>query len=76
MLTIFNTKHITWVGDNGDISLNYFELILDTASDLPSSVDQFSTENEKYRISQGSLAWDVSTGDIYGMKSDGTWVKQ
>lgn len=47
------------------------EIDVDTASELP-DVDYFTGE----KIAQGSIGWDISTGDFYGMKSDGTWVKQ
>lgn len=74
MITIFNTKHIKW--EDEDTSVNYFELFMDSASELPSDVYYFSTATEKYKISQGSLAYDISTGDMYMMKSNGSWVNQ
>ena len=47
------------------------EIDVDTASDLPAA-DDF----EGKLIAQGSIAWDISTGDFYGMQGDGTWVVQ
>lgn len=47
------------------------EIDVDTASELP-AVDDF----EGKLIAQGSIAWDISTGDFYGMGSDGQWVVQ
>lgn len=47
------------------------EIDVDTSSDLPNA-DAF----EGKLIAQGSIAWDISTGDFYGMGSDGTWVVQ
>ncbi|MBR4627795.1 MAG: hypothetical protein IKO47_08870 [Ruminococcus sp.] len=51
------------------------ELDLDTTADLPAA------ENGKVIVdgrvaAQGSIAWDISTGDFYGLKSGGTWYKQ
>jgi hypothetical protein len=46
MLTIFNTKHLSWV-DDGETSLNYYEMFADTSVDLPSAVYHFSTTTEK-----------------------------
>lgn len=73
MYTIFNTKHLGWEDDN-TTAVCYFEIFMDSASDLPSDVYALSTANAKYKIAQGSLAWDIETGDMYQMKSDGTWV--
>lgn len=47
------------------------EIDVDTSSDLPDA-DAFAGKI----IAQGSIAWDISTGDFYGMGSDGTWVVQ
>ena len=45
-------------------------LVCDTAADLPADVQT------DYTIGIGSEALDISSGDKYVMKSDGTWVKQ
>lgn len=45
------------------------EIAVDAASELATTVG-------RYTLTEGSLAWDISTGDIYGLKSNGTWVKQ
>lgn len=55
-------------------SLNGEELMdiaVDSASELPAN-DYFPG----HIIAMGSIAWDISTGDFYGMGSDGTWVVQ
>jgi len=54
-----------------ELSVERMEICADTASDLPSADGITGC-----KIAQGSIAWDVSTGDFYGMKSDGTWVNQ
>ena len=75
MVSIFNTKHIEWV-DDGETSLCYFEIFVDSASELPSDPYYFSTASGKYKLAQGSLAYDISGKAMYMMKSDATWVKQ
>jgi hypothetical protein len=47
------------------------ELNCDTSSDLP-AVDGLSGRI----LAQGSIAWDIATGDFYGLNSSGTWVNQ
>ena len=74
MLSIFNTKHMTW--EDESTSVNYYELFIDSAEDLPNDVYYFSTDDIKYKIMQGSLAYDISTSDMYMINSSGTWVKQ
>lgn len=54
-----------------ELSVERMEICVDAASDLPSADGITGC-----KIAQGSIAWDVSTGDFYGMKSDGTWVNQ
>ena len=73
MLSIFNTKHMTW--EDETTSVNYYELFLDSAEDLPDDVYCFSTGDIKYKIMQGSLAYDISTSDMYMINSSGTWIK-
>lgn len=75
MLTLFNTKHLSWV-DGGETSLNYYEMFADTLADMPSDVYHFSTATEKYKISQGSLVYVISSGEMYMMNSSGSWIKQ
>ena len=55
----------------GDKSVERMSIDCDTAADLP-AVDAIP----KIIIGQGSIAWDISTGDIYGMQTNGTWKKQ
>lgn len=46
------------------------DLMIDSASELPSQ------EYAGYVLDMGSIAWDISTGDFYGLNSAGTWYKQ
>lgn len=45
------------------------KIAVDSAADLAANLNN-------YYFALGSLAWDVSTGDIYGIDSSGTWHKQ
>lgn len=47
------------------------EIAVDSSSDLPTA-----TGLTGHTIAMGSIAWDISTGDFYGMGSDGQWVNQ
>ena len=74
MLTIFNTIHKGW--EDETTSVNYYELFADTVSDLPNDVYYFSGDKGKYKIDHGSLAYIITTSEMYMLKSDGTWVLQ
>ena len=54
-----------------ELSVERMEICVDAASDLP-TVNSITG----CMIAQGSIAWDVSTGDFYGMSSTGDWVNQ
>lgn len=69
MLSIRKSE-VLEIGTNGE-SVERMEIDVDTASELP-AVDAFAGKI----IAQGSIAWDISTGDFYGMGSDGQWVVQ
>lgn len=45
------------------------EIAVDNVSDLTTTLND-------YVFTAGSIAWDISTGDFYGLNSSGTWVKQ
>ena len=75
MLSIFNTVHKFWEEEN-TVSVNYYELFVDSTDDLPDDVYCFSTDSMRYKIMQGSVAYDISTSDIYMLASDGTWAVQ
>lgn len=69
MLSIRKSE-VLEIGTNGE-SVERMEIDVDTSSDLPNA-DAFAGKI----IAQGSIAWDISTGDFYGMAGDGTWVVQ
>lgn len=54
-----------------EISVERMEIDVDAVEELPAP-DYF----EGKRLHQGSIAWVISTGEFYGMQSDGTWVNQ
>lgn len=72
MIEVFNRKHLRW---DGETAIDYFEIFIGSSSELP-AVDYFSDAVSKYKIAMGSLALDVSTGDLYQMQSNDTWKKQ
>lgn len=51
--------------------VNYIraDIAVDSASDL-------TVEFASFHFTMGSIAWDISTGDFYGLDSTGTWTKQ
>lgn len=55
---------------NGERSEELLELAVSSASELP-EVDAIPG----ILISESSIAWDISTGDFYGL-TGGTWYKQ
>lgn len=67
-------KHITWEDENTSIVQVFF--FMDSASDLPDDLYYFSTDTDRYKTAQGSMGYDISTGDMYISQSDGTWVNQ
>ena len=56
---------------DGSENAALMDLFIDDVSDL-SSLTHF----DSIKILQGSTAKDISTGDLYQMQSDGTWVQQ
>ena len=74
MVTIFKNHHIRW---EDNTSVNIYELFADSASDLPTDPYYFSNDNDgRYKISQGSIAWIISTAEMYIFSSANTWVLQ
>lgn len=56
---------------DGEDAVIRADIIVDTAQELP-GVDDFLCK----KLAMGSIAWDISTGDFYGLSSSGTWIKQ
>lgn len=72
MVRIRSERYLETVEAEGArISKVVAELDCDTASDLP-TVDGL----EGCVLAMGSIAWDISTGDFYGLNSSGSWIKQ
>lgn len=74
-LSIFNIKHMYWEDDN-TTSVDYYELIADTMSDIPHDMYYFSTDTDKYKMAQGSMVYVVSDGTVYMCDSTGAWIEQ
>ena len=68
MITILKERFQSF---NGPRSVVIAELAVDTKSELPAVQGIDGRE-----LSQGSLAWIVSTGDIFGLSGSGIWVDQ
>jgi len=39
------------------------------------SSSELATETDNYAFEEGSIAWDITNGDFYGLVG-GSWVKQ
>lgn len=68
---MYNFRTLSIVKSTSGVDYYYGEINCDTAADLPQK--RFEPNKE---LMQGSLAWDIATGDFYGLNSSGTWVKQ
>jgi hypothetical protein len=70
MLQLYdNPVHVGWDESGREIIVG--ELSGSSSSELPS----LYSINGKV-LHEGSRFWNISTGDHYGLKSDGTWIKQ
>lgn len=72
MLSIRKSTFIRF--DNGK-SVERLELALDSAADLPAAENGTVIIDGRV-AAQGSIAWDISTGDFYGLNSSGEWINQ
>lgn len=68
MIEIIREKYLR---PEEDLDLTRCEICVDTAEELPGIYD-FSGK----KLAQGSIAWDISTGDLYGLNSSGEWYNQ
>ena len=72
MLTVIKSKYLGEVESSGIMkNLVLAEMALDSSVDLP-EVDYQTGQI----LAQGSIAWDISTGDFYGLNSSGSWINQ
>lgn len=79
MVSIFSSKHVGWEGKEvGQVlcSLNIFILFADSLADLPTDLYYFSSDKGRYKITQGSIAYVISSSELYMLDSTGTWVQQ
>ncbi|MBR1824221.1 MAG: hypothetical protein IJ779_08320 [Ruminococcus sp.] len=70
MVTVRNDIFLRYDGKNGK-SIHLMELECDSVADLPPM--EFS---DSVKLSQGTLAHDISTGAFYALDSTGTWYAQ
>ena len=74
MITIYNNKHLTW---DGNVSINHYELFVDSALELPTAkADIYALIGAGYKMAQGSLAYVVTTSEMYMLNSSGQWILQ
>jgi hypothetical protein len=72
MFSLRSEEFIRFVEIDGvQKSLVRAEIDCDTSSDIPAYNAVPGRE-----LVMGSIAWDISTGDFYGLDSSGEWVKQ
>lgn len=67
----FEVINSTTIRRESNLRVERMEICVDAASDLPTA-----NSIADCMIAQGSIAWDVSTGDFYGMTSTGDWINQ
>ena len=68
MLTVLKERFMSFDGQRAVIIA---EIAVDTKTELPTA-DGIAGRT----LAQGTLAWEISTGEFYGLKSNGTWVNQ
>ena len=68
MISIRNENFIKY---ESGLSVVRMEIDIDSAEELPET-NYFSGRT----LYQGSIAWDISTGNFYGMTSSGEWILQ
>ncbi|WP_019679293.1 hypothetical protein [Ruminococcus flavefaciens] len=68
MITILKEKFCCFDNDRSVVTA---ELAADAKNDLPAA-----NAIAGRTLSQGSIAWVISTGAVYGFRSDGKWVDQ
>lgn len=68
MITMLKEK---FLGSDSGVSVILAELAVDTKEDLPAA------DGIDGRIlSDASLAWEISTGEFWGLDGEGKWVNQ
>lgn len=68
MITILKEKFRNY---DDSSSVVIAEIAVDEKTELPTA-DGISGRI----LSHGTIAWEISTGDFYGLRSDGKWVDQ
>jgi hypothetical protein len=71
MLTIIHTRHVEYESEQTTDKTVIAYLSVAAASELPSP-----DGIPGFVLHEGSRAWNISTGDIYGLLANGTWVLQ
>lgn len=69
MIMMVNQKHLEYDTQGNDVVIA--KLNVTTAAELPSPTSIYG-----YVLHEGSTAKDMTTGEEYGLTSDGEWHKQ
>lgn len=69
MRTILRRKHIRYDDQGRDVILALISVANSSELPAPDGIPGVV-------LHEGSGAWDISTGDEYGMLADGSWIKQ
>ncbi|WP_297956196.1 hypothetical protein [uncultured Ruminococcus sp.] len=68
MLTIYKEEYL---GSDSGVSVMRAELFVDAKEDLPAPADLTGKI-----LATASIAWEISSGDFWGLNSEGKWVNQ
>lgn len=70
MYVVYNSKFVKEVESSGALlNLVLLELAADSVDDFPAP-----NEEEGQLISMGSIGYEINTGDLYVLSSEGTWT--
>lgn len=72
-MIVSSKKFIKW---QGELPVSLVELRASSASELPEADDDGIVQADGTVLAEGSIAWVISTGTLYGLTADGEWVDQ
>ena len=47
-----------------------------TVSDVSELNTEIISDGKNFKLTEGCVCWDISTGDFYGLNSSDEWIKQ
>ena len=72
-MIITSKKFIRW---EDELPVSLVELRASEASELPEADEDGIVQADGTVLAEGSIAWVISTGTLYGLTADGEWVDQ